>query len=272
MEWFSFMSSFVLEKMCTLITCRVRTDKGFKEVHLTGVAKALFERYGVDVSSTQVYNHLRKRHQMCLIVSRLRDLSGAKWCDDTKCIILEAEHYCGHVADHPRDAEFLNVPIANYDEMHANFSFGLTTGKYAMGSSEPLGTATATSSPEDATTSDTVILDGPPEKAVDVPDKQTAGKRKRCTFADDDMAAFTNMTVVVKDATQAIRDNKPTNMHPDVYNAAMDMLGFTEEDLMVALSHLVDHKAHGYSFVGMNDPHCILWLRKYDLAKYHYNP
>ncbi|KAK1682030.1 hypothetical protein QYE76_042878 [Lolium multiflorum] len=37
---------------------------------------------------------------------------------------------------------------------------------------------------------------------------------------------------------------------------------------MVALSHLVDHKAHGSSFVGMMEPHRVLWLRNY-LGKYH---
>ena len=50
----------------------------------------------------------------------------------------------------------------------------------------------------------------------------------------------------------------------------MDLVGFTEEHLMAALSHLVDHKAQGSSFVGMNDPYNILWLRN-NLAKYHYN-
>jgi hypothetical protein len=44
------------------------------------------------------------------------------------------------------------VPIANYDEMHTIFSFGLSIGKYAMGSSEPLGSAAAIPAPEDAET------------------------------------------------------------------------------------------------------------------------
>ncbi|KAK1649161.1 hypothetical protein QYE76_066966 [Lolium multiflorum] len=57
-------------------------------------------------------------------------------------------------------------------------------------------------------------------------------------------------------------------MHPDLYNAGMDMLGFVEDDLMAFLSHLVDHKAQGCSFVGMIEPHRVLWLRNY-LAKYH---
>ncbi|KAK1685075.1 hypothetical protein QYE76_045923 [Lolium multiflorum] len=98
MKWIPFMSSFVLEKMCSLIKTGVRTDKGFKEVHLTAVVKALFEHCGIDVSSTQVYNHLGKWRQRWLTIIGLRDVSGAQWCDDTKCIILEGEHYYGHVA------------------------------------------------------------------------------------------------------------------------------------------------------------------------------
>jgi hypothetical protein len=36
----------------------------------------------------------------------------------------------------------------NYDEMRTIFSFGLTTGKYAMGSSEALGTPLVSTSAE----------------------------------------------------------------------------------------------------------------------------
>jgi hypothetical protein len=39
---------------------------------------------------------------------------------------------------------------------------------------------------------------------------------------------------------------------------------------MVALSHLVDHKAQGTNFVGMADAHMALWLRNY-LSKHYYN-
>ncbi|KAK1696008.1 hypothetical protein QYE76_012705 [Lolium multiflorum] len=198
--------------MCGLIKTGVRTDKGFREVYLAVVAKALFEHCGIDVSFTQVYNHLRKWRQRWLTITRLRDLSGTQWCDNTKCIILEDEHYCGHVADHPKDAEFLNVPIANYGGMHTILSFGLASDKYVMGSSEPLGTAVATPSLKDVETQkyDTIIIDGPPEKGADAPDKATAGKSKRGAFVDDELVAFTNMNVFVKDVAEAIEDNKPT--------------------------------------------------------------
>jgi hypothetical protein len=46
--------------VCQLIETGVRTDKGFKEVHLNQVAKYLSEFTGVEVTGTQVYNHLRK--------------------------------------------------------------------------------------------------------------------------------------------------------------------------------------------------------------------
>ena len=83
--------------MCALIKTGVRTDKGFKEVHLTAIAKALFVHCGAEVTSTQVYNHLRKWRLRWLQVSKLRDLSGAQWCEDSFTIILEADHYEGHI-------------------------------------------------------------------------------------------------------------------------------------------------------------------------------
>jgi hypothetical protein len=60
MKWLPFLSSFELEKMCETIKSVIGTEEGFKEVHLTIVFKALFEHCGAEVTSTQVYNHLRK--------------------------------------------------------------------------------------------------------------------------------------------------------------------------------------------------------------------
>ncbi|VAI60253.1 unnamed protein product [Triticum turgidum subsp. durum] len=53
MKWQPFMCMFVLNKMCELISSGVRTDKGFKEVHLNTVAKQVFEFCGQEVSATQ---------------------------------------------------------------------------------------------------------------------------------------------------------------------------------------------------------------------------
>ena len=42
----------MLNKMCEIISSGVRTDKGFKEVHLNTVAKQVFEFCGQEVSAT----------------------------------------------------------------------------------------------------------------------------------------------------------------------------------------------------------------------------
>jgi hypothetical protein len=83
--------------MCELIKTGVRIDKGFKEVHLVVVSKALFKHCGAEVTSTQVYNHLRKWTTRWIHISKLRDLSGTQWDEDSCTIVLEADHYQGHV-------------------------------------------------------------------------------------------------------------------------------------------------------------------------------
>jgi hypothetical protein len=60
MKWLRLMSIFILEEMCDLIKTSVKTNKGFKEVHMSVIMKALLEHCGMNVSSTRVYNHLRK--------------------------------------------------------------------------------------------------------------------------------------------------------------------------------------------------------------------
>ena len=110
MKWQSFMSTFVLNKMCELISSGVRTDKGFKEVHLNTIAKQVFEFCGQEVSATQVYNHLMKWRSRWIQVSRLRDLSGASWDENTCSIVLEAEYYAGHVAVSSHPSSFSYCP------------------------------------------------------------------------------------------------------------------------------------------------------------------
>jgi hypothetical protein len=78
------------------------------------------------------------------------------------------------------------------------------------------------------------------------------------------------MTEAVKDIAQAIMENKPTDIHPDIYKAVMDVLEYSPDALMVALNHLVDHKAQGVTFVAMADSHGSLWLRNY-LSKNYFN-
>jgi hypothetical protein len=83
MKWLSFQFSFILQKMCELIKIGVHTDK------------ALFKHCGAEVTYTQVYNHLGKWRTRWIHISKLRDLSGAHWDENSCAIMLEADHYQG---------------------------------------------------------------------------------------------------------------------------------------------------------------------------------
>jgi hypothetical protein len=71
--------------MCELIKTSMRTNKGFKEVHMTAVAKTLPEHCCAHVSLTQVYKHLTKWRVRLLTISKLHNLRKAQWCEETKC-------------------------------------------------------------------------------------------------------------------------------------------------------------------------------------------
>ncbi|KAK3123750.1 hypothetical protein QOZ80_8AG0635440 [Eleusine coracana subsp. coracana] len=216
MRWTNAMSSFVLRRFCQLIATRVRTDKGFKEVHLNQVAKDLHDFSGTEVTGTQVYNHLQ-----------------------------------------------------NYQQMQVIFANGLATSKFAMGSSEPLG------SPSDFAesslkTEDVKVMNREPSKQ-DVAGGSGSGmgsKRKRC-INDEDLNVMSGMTAAIREVVDAIREIKVEPSHPDLYGAVMFMPGFTKEALIVAYSHLLDNRAHGNAFVNMTDSHRVLWLRTF-LAKHYY--
>jgi hypothetical protein len=137
-----------------------------------------------------------------------------------------------------------------------------------MGSNEPLGMASpAGEYRTDSQDSDTIIIDGPDKPFLAPP---AGGKRKRGALAEDELMAFTFMTEAIKDVAQAIRENKPTNVHPKLYKAVMDVLEYSPDALMEALNHLVDRKAKGVTFVAMADSHRSLWLQTY-LSKNYFN-
>ncbi|KAK3158115.1 hypothetical protein QOZ80_2AG0133090 [Eleusine coracana subsp. coracana] len=176
---------------------------------------------------------------------------------------------------HPKDVELLNKPIENYKEMELIFGNGLATGKFAMGSSEPLGSPSdfAKSSlktdevkgfgePSKNATGGTVSGSGPSGSGA-------SNKRKRGMITNDDIQVMSVMTAAVNNMAQAIHETKVEDSHPDLYGVVMFMPGFTEEALIVAYSHLLDNRAHGTAFVNMTDTHHVLWMRTF-LAKHYY--
>jgi hypothetical protein len=80
----------------------------------------------------------------------------------------------------------------------------------------------------DSQESETIIIDGSDKP---FPASLAGGKRKRGALAEDELQAFTCMTEAVKDVVQAIRENKPTDVHPDLYKAVMDVLDYSPDAL-----------------------------------------
>jgi len=110
------------------------------------VAEALREFSGEEVTSAQVYNHLRKWKQRWGRVCKLKDLSGALWDDDTKAIMLEQDHYVGHVKVPPLFScntyffQLLQLPVLICIALtYACFSCCRTTPRMLTSSTPPLG-------------------------------------------------------------------------------------------------------------------------------------
>ncbi|CAD6261346.1 unnamed protein product [Miscanthus lutarioriparius] len=272
MRWNNNTSGFVLRRMSKIVSDGSRTEKCFKDKDANFVAKALREYNGEAVSSTQVYNHLRKWRQKCARVCKLKDLSGALFDHDVNAIMLEPEHYLGHCKDHPKDVEFLNTPIRFYTEMETIFGSSMATGRFALGSSEPLGVNHADSVAikiEGHDFTSTADVKTSTEMVTNLLTSTIGAKRKRANFSEDEMLMMTNMTDVVNNVTNALRETGPAHVDPTLYLAVMEMQGFTNEALIVAYTYLLENKALGRGFVNMVDSHRDIWLRNY-LAKNYY--
>lgn len=102
MQWTSVQSAFMLRRFHDLVGQGVKTDKGFKEVHVRQVARMVSDFAEVNVTTNQIYNHLRKWRQRWVKIARLKDLSGALWNEDHHMIVLEEEHLIGHTKVRPQ--------------------------------------------------------------------------------------------------------------------------------------------------------------------------
>ena len=80
---------------------------------------------------------------------------------------------------------------------------------------------------------------------------------------------LTNMSDVVNNVVNVLRETGPAHVDANLYLAVMEMSGFSEEALIVAYTFLLDNKAQGRGFVNMTDGHRSIWLRTF-LAKNYF--
>jgi hypothetical protein len=80
-------------------------------------------------------------------------------------------------------------------------------------------------------------------------------KRKMGNFTKDEMLMLTNMSDVVNNVVNALRETRLAHVDANLYLAVMEMPGFSKEALIVAYTYMLDNKAQGRGFVGMSDSH-----------------
>jgi hypothetical protein len=135
----------------------------------------------------------------------------------------------------------------------------MAIGRFALGSSEPLGVNHVDSVAAEieghgfATAAEVKASPeiGEGSKATDVLASTIAVKRKRGNFSEEEMLMMTNMTDDVNNVANALRETGTTHVDPDLYLAVMEMQGFTDEALIVAYTYLLENKALGRGFISM---------------------
>ena len=161
--------------------------------------------------------------------------------------------------DHNKDAEYLNVPIVNYQYMQTIFGCGVATSRFAMGSGELLG------QPSEQEAID-VDNDAPPPTKDDVPkDKKDDKKRKR-VMAEEDVAVFIGVTDAILGLNAAIIEGNHAEAALGIYEAVMGCPNFAKSDLMACLNYVMEHKAPAMVFVEMLPSDKELWINTH-LAK-----
>ena len=169
----------------------------------------------------------------------------------------------------------------HYHYMQTVFGCGVATGKFAMGSNEPLGQPAATetidleaegvNSNRDAGHSFTKgkaarINKTKHEESTNARREDNgSGKRKR-VLNEDDAALLHGMTEAVVGLSSAIKEGNHSEAAPGIYDAVMTCPNFARSDLMICLNYLMQNKASALVFVGMTAEDKELWISTH-LAK-----
>ena len=163
------------------------------------------------------------------------------------------------------------MPLENYVQMLAIFGTGIATGRYAMASNEALGAASMVgTSPSDVNIEGSgfeFVVDGnePDSSATAAAHGEAAvahstGKRKRASLmSEEEVLVMSNMSEDVHEVAIAIKSTGEA--HPELYDAVMELPGFTEDDLLIVLDYLNENanRARSHSFVQMSETRRIRW-------------
>jgi hypothetical protein len=178
-----------------------------------------------------------------------------------------AEIYWKHVQDHVKDAEFLNKPLVNYEYMEACFADKLATGKFVMGSNEPLGKPIVVECPgktidlESGETNGEGFVEAQAASRIGgqgsdattpSPSSGSNKKRKRASIlSDEDSTQVSNMSDALRVVAGAINNTCHAETHPDLCKTIMDLPDFEVDQKLAVLDYLTGHKGKDLNFMKM---------------------
>jgi hypothetical protein len=173
------------------------------------------------------------------------------------------------VQDHNKDAEFLNTPLVNYEYMEACFADKLATGKFAMGSNEPLGKPIQVERPGNPIDLESGATQGEGfgeaqasfgiggegmDATTPSPSSGPNNKRKRASIlSDEDSTQVSNMSDALRVVADAINNTCHSETHPILCKTIMDLPEFDMDQKLAVLDYLTEHKGKGLNFMKMKD-------------------
>lgn len=146
----------------------------------------------------------------------------------------------------------MNVPLVNYVQMQTIFASGVATGRFAMGSNEPLGEAQQ----ETIEVPDDTPAPPVPEfsESKNKSESSHLGKRKR-GVSEEEGAYMAVFTKAVWGFVGAVQEGAP-----GIVSAVMGCPNFTKPQLMACLDYLMEHKSSALGFLDMDAEQKELWL------------
>ena len=147
--------------------------------------------------------------------------------------------------------------------MLAIFASGVATGRFAMGSNEPLGAPTPADAIDlEADATPAVTHEGQ-NTATDRRSKaeggQSLGKRKR-GLSEEEGAYMIGLTKAVWGFVEAVKETTHSEGAPGIVKAVMSCNNFSKGQLMFYLDHLMEHKRTALGFLDMDADEKDMWL------------
>ncbi|KAJ3681821.1 hypothetical protein LUZ60_014394 [Juncus effusus] len=96
----------------------MKSGQGFKNKALTAAVKAINNEFpDVQVSESNVSNHIGTLKNKWSQIKKLKDMSGNGWDDNEKKIIMDEAEYRTYVQAYPKEEPFINKLIEMFEEM-----------------------------------------------------------------------------------------------------------------------------------------------------------